>query len=141
MSCIFCDIVAGAAPAHRVYEDEHVLAFMDIRPMSPGHTLVVPKQHASGLQDLDPDLGALVFQAAHRIALALRHSTLRVDGVNLVLSDGRAAMQTVFHVHIHALPRRNGDKLRLASRALLRRPGDLTVTGQQVRDGLARLAG
>jgi diadenosine tetraphosphate (Ap4A) HIT family hydrolase len=139
VSCVFCEIVAGRAPAHRVYEDEDVLAFMDIRPMSPGHTLVVPKQHASGLRELDPALGARVFQVAHRVALALRRSTLPVDGVNLILSDGRAAMQTVFHVHMHALPRRNGDKIRLVGRALVRRGGDLETTAQQVRDGLAQL--
>lgn len=139
MACIFCDIVAGTAPAHRVYEDDTVLAFMDIRPMSPGHTLIVPKRHAAGLAELDPELGGQAFRVAQRVALGLRRSTLKVDGVNLVLADGRAAMQTVFHVHIHALPRRHGDKIRLASRALLRRAGDLEVTAQQVRDGLAQL--
>ena len=139
VSCIFCAIVAGDAPAHRVYEDDDVLAFMDIRPMSPGHTLVIPKHHASGLEDLDPALGGHVFQVAQRIARGLRRSTLDVDGVNLVLSDGKAAMQTVFHVHIHALPRRKGDKLSIASRVLVRRPGDLETTAQQVRDGLAKL--
>jgi diadenosine tetraphosphate (Ap4A) HIT family hydrolase len=139
VSCVFCEIVAGTAPAHRVYEDEDVLAFMDIRPLSTGHTLVIPKKHAKGLEDLEPEQGAAAFRVAQHVARALRCSTLRVHGVNLVLSDGRAAMQTVFHVHIHVLPRRRGDKLRLLSRALLRRPGDLERTAQQVRDALATL--
>jgi diadenosine tetraphosphate (Ap4A) HIT family hydrolase len=138
--CIFCSIVAGRAPASRVYEDDSVLAFMDIRPFSEGHTLIVPKQHASGLTELDPALGGLVFRGAQRIALALRRSDLPVDGVNLMLADGAAAMQTVFHVHIHAVPRRNGDKLSIASRALVRRSGDLERSAEHVRTGLARLA-
>jgi diadenosine tetraphosphate (Ap4A) HIT family hydrolase len=139
MSCIFCAIVAGTAPAHRVYEDDDVLAFMDIRPIAAGHILVIPKQHASGLADLDPRLGERVFGAAHHVALGIRRSTLPVDGINLFLADGRAAMQTVFHVHVHVLPRRNGDKIRVAGRVLLRRPGDLEATAQQIRDGLAGL--
>jgi histidine triad (HIT) family protein len=138
--CIFCSIVAGSAPAVTVYEDDDVLAFMDIRPFSEGHTLVIPKAHASGLDELEPALGGRVFQAAQRIARALRRSDLPVDGVNLMLADGAAAMQTVFHVHIHAVPRRHGDKLSIASRLLVRRPGDLERAGAQVRLGLARLA-
>lgn len=139
-ACIFCSIVGGAAPASRVYEDESVLAFMDIRPFSQGHTLIIPKTHASGLDELDPALGGKVFQAAQRIGLALRRSDLRVDGVNLMLADGAAAMQTVFHVHIHAVPRKHGDKLSIASRALVRRAGDLERSAEYVRTGLARLA-
>src|SRR4051812_8501083 len=93
-ACIFCSIVAGTAPSSRVYEDETVLGFMDIRPFSEGHTLVIPKEHASGLAELDPELGGAVFRTAQRIALALRASDLPVDGVNLMLADGAAAMQT-----------------------------------------------
>jgi diadenosine tetraphosphate (Ap4A) HIT family hydrolase len=137
--CIFCSIVAGTSPAVIVYSDEDVLAFMDIRPFSEGHTLVIPKSHASGLDELDPDLGGRVFQVAQQIARALRRSELPVDGVNLMLADGAAAMQTVFHAHIHAVPRRHGDKLSLASRVLVRRTGDLEHAGEQVRLGLSRL--
>jgi diadenosine tetraphosphate (Ap4A) HIT family hydrolase len=139
MSCIFCAIAAGQAPAHLVFEDDRVLAFMDIRPMSAGHTLVVPRTHAAGLESLDPEDGQRMFAVGQRIARGMRRSTLDVDGINLVLSDGRAAMQTVFHAHLHVLPRRHGDKLRLAGRALVRRSGDLETTAQQVRDGLAAL--
>jgi histidine triad (HIT) family protein len=137
--CIFCTIVRGDAPSSRVYEDEDVLAFMDIRPFSTGHTLIIPKVHASGLEDLDPALGGKVFQVAQRVALALRRSSLPVDGVNLMLAEGRAAMQTVFHVHIHAVPRRHGDKLSIAKKVLMRRPGDLDDAAAAIRDGLAKL--
>ena len=137
--CVFCAIVAGSSPSARVYEDDDVLAFMDIRPFSEGHTLVIPKAHAAGLDELDPVLGGVVFRTAQRIALALRRSDLPVDGVNLMLADGAAAMQTVFHVHIHAVPRREGDKLSIASRALVRRSADLDKAADMVRTGLARL--
>ena len=138
-ACIFCSITAGTSPSIQVYEDDDVLAFMDIRPFSEGHTLVIPKTHASGLAELDPEHGGKVFQVAQRIALALRASDLPVDGVNLMLADGAAAMQTVFHVHIHAVPRRHGDKLSIASRAIVRRSGDLERAAEHVRTGLSRL--
>ena len=138
--CIFCRIVAGADPSCQVYADDDVLAFMDIRPFSEGHTLIIPKTHAAGLEELDPAIGGKVFQVAQRIARGLRRSDLPVDGVNLMLGDGAAAMQTVFHVHIHAVPRRTGDKLSIASRALVRRRADLDRAAEQVRIGLARLA-
>lgn len=137
MECVFCAIVAGEAPAHRVHEDEHTLAFLDIRPLSPGHTLVVPKAHASGLADLVPDAGGHAFAAAQRVGRALRSGPVAADGVNLVLNDGRAAAQTVFHVHIHVVPRFAGDKLRLARQLVRRRPGDLGAVADQVRAGLA----
>lgn len=138
--CIFCAIVRGDAPSHQVYEDDEVLAFMDIRPFSEGHTLIIPKRHASGLDELDPADGQKAFRIAQRIGLALHRSDLSVDGVNLILSDGAAAMQTVFHVHIHAVPRRTGDKLSIASRAIVRRSGDLAHSAQAVRVGLERLS-
>ena len=136
--CVFCAIVSGDAPARRVYEDEHVLAFLDIRPFSPGHTLIVPKRHAAGLADLDPDDLARMFQVAGRVALALRSSELPADGVHLVLNDGRAAAQTVFHAHVHAIPRRTGDRLQMASRFLVRRGGgDLDRAEAALRAALA----
>jgi diadenosine tetraphosphate (Ap4A) HIT family hydrolase len=109
MPCVFCAIVAGKAPASVVYDDERVLAFMDINPASAGHLLVVPKRHATYLADLDPDDGAAVFGAAQRLAAATRASDLRPEGVNLFLADGEVAGQEVFHVHLHVLPRRTGD--------------------------------
>ncbi|MGN6609388.1 MAG: HIT family protein [Jatrophihabitans sp.] len=137
MGCVFCAIVAGDAPAHRVHEDEHTLAFLDIRPLAPAHTLVVPKTHAPGLADLDPDAGRHAFATAQHVGRAMRHAPINADGVNLVLNDGRAAAQTVFHVHIHVVPRFAGDKLRLAKQVLRRRPGDLEATAEQVRRALA----
>jgi len=107
--CIFCEIIAGRAPANRVYEDEHVLAFMDIRPVTPGHLLVIPRRHAASLAELDPADGPHIFRCAQRLAAAAYASGLPCEGVNLFLADGPVAGQEVFHVHLHVLPRSKGD--------------------------------
>lgn len=109
MNCIFCEIVAGRAEASVVHEDDDVLAFMDIRPWTSGHLLVVPKRHASGLADLEAADGQKVFAAGQRIARAMRGGDSSAEGVNLFLADGAVAGQEVFHVHLHVLPRRRGD--------------------------------
>ena len=99
--CIFCDIISGRARSSRVYEDDRVLAFLDIQPVTPGHTLVIPKSHVTYLRDLDAASAATIFGVAHRLAVSLRQSGLRCDGINLFLADGAAAGQEVFHTHIH----------------------------------------
>jgi len=139
--CVFCEIVAGRAESSLVYEDEHVIAFMDIRPLTPGHLLVVPRSHADYLEDLDEDLGARLFLAGHRLARALRRSGLPCDGVNLFLADGEAAFQEVFHVHLHVLPRTPGDGFRI--KAAWRRPGreELDLAAAKVRKGIRTLPG
>ncbi|MGS2808926.1 HIT family protein [Nocardia sp. MW-W600-9] len=137
--CVFCRIVAGAAPATKVYEDDAVCAFLDIRPITRGHTLVVPKRHATELDDLHPDLGATLFRTGHRLARALRRSGLSSDGANLILNDGIAAFQTVGHVHLHVVPRRHGDKLSFAKGFLLRRPHEPNSTAAAIRAGLTAL--
>jgi histidine triad (HIT) family protein len=107
--CIFCLIVAGDAPASVVHDDGVVVAFMDLYPVTPGHTLVVPKAHSLGLRDLPDDIGARMWAVARRVAQALDRSPLRSDGVNLFLADGEAAGQDVFHTHLHVIPRYAGD--------------------------------
>ncbi len=137
--CAFCLIVAGAAPATMVYSDDAVCAFLDIRPITRGHTLIVPKVHATELNDLDPELGARIFRTGHRLARALRVSGLASDGANLILNDGTAAFQTVGHVHLHVVPRKHGDKLTFAKGFLLRRPHEPNSTAAAIRAGLAAL--
>ncbi len=107
--CIFCRIVAGDAPASVVHRDDRCVAFMDLRPVNPGHLLVVPLRHAAHLADADGETVAHLMRVAHRLAAALRASGLRCEGVNLFLADGAAAMQEVFHVHLHVFPRWRGD--------------------------------
>jgi histidine triad (HIT) family protein len=108
--CPFCAIVAGEAPASVVREDDLTLAVLDIAPVSEGHTLVLPREHASRLDALDEATGGHLFQAGMRVAAALRSSD-RIDaqGVNFLLSDGPAAGQEVDHVHLHVVPRHDDD--------------------------------
>lgn len=108
-ACIFCRIVAGEAEASLVYQDEAVTAFMDAHPVAEGHLLVVPNRHASGLSDLDETDAGRMIAAARRLATALRRSGLPCEGVNLLLADGIAAGQTVFHCHLHVIPRTSKD--------------------------------
>lgn len=137
--CVFCLIVAGSAPATKIYEDDALCAFLDIRPITRGHTLIVPKRHADRLDDLDPDLGAEMFRFGHRLARALRRSGLASDGANLVVNDGTAAFQTVDHVHLHVVPRKHGDKLTFIKGLLLRSPHDPESTAAAIRAGLTAL--
>lgn len=116
MPCVFCAIIAGEAPAIRIYEDGGYLAILDIRPFTRGHTLVLPKRHTVDLTDTPPE--ALADMVA--------------------INDGRAAFQTVFHVHLHVLPPRNGDKLSVAKGMMLRRDPDREATGRILREALAQ---
>jgi histidine triad (HIT) family protein len=110
--CIFCKIVAGELPASIVDEDERTIAFMDIAPANRGHALVIPRTHATDLTEIGAeDLQATVL-AAQRLAIRVQER-LGADGVNLLNSCGEAAWQTVFHFHIHVIPRYEGDPLRL----------------------------
>ena len=107
--CIFCGIVSGQSEASIVFRDELVTVFMDIHPVNPGHLLVVPNQHASGIDDVPEAVCARMFIIGRRMARALRRSGLRCEGVNLYLADGEAAGQDVFHSHLHVIPRFRGN--------------------------------
>ena len=139
MSCVFCAIVAGEAPAIRIHEDDDYLAFLDIRPIVRGHTLVVPKRHTVDLTDTPPDTLAGLVRIGQRIGRAARDSELAADGNNIAINDGKAAFQSVFHVHLHVAPRRDGDKLSFAKGLVVRRDPDREATGRMLRDALAAL--
>jgi len=109
--CVFCDIVAGRAEASMVFEDETVVVWMDLHPVTHGHLLVVPRKHAVGLEDLDGLTSAHVWSVGHDMARALRRSSLDCRGINVVVCDGEAAFQTVFHFHLHVIPRYPEDGL------------------------------
>jgi histidine triad (HIT) family protein len=136
MSCVFCAIVAGEGPAIRIYEDEDYLAILDIRPFTRGHTLVLPKRHTVDLMDTPPETVAEMIIIGQRIARAARATEL-ANATNIGINDGRAAFQTVYHIHLHVLPRRNGDKLSLAKGMVLRRDPDREATAQILRQALA----
>lgn len=136
MNCIFCSVIAGEAEASVVYDDTNVLAFMDIRPFTSGHLLVVPKRHASSLAALDPGDGARIFAVAQKIATAMRTGPLPIDGVNLHLSDGAVAGQEVFHVHVHVIPRNRGDGFGLRGQPRTPNRAVLNSTAAAIRDSL-----
>ena len=107
--CIFCEIISGEQPANIIYEDELTLAFLDIYPVTPGHILVIPKQHQPLLEESSPELAGYLMRIGQKMGTALRSSTLTCEGVSYVLSDGRAAGQEIEHVHLHVFPRYKGD--------------------------------
>lgn len=110
--CIFCKIVAGELPSTIVDEDERTIAFMDIAPATRGHALVIPREHSTDLLEIGAVDLAAVGAAAQRLA-GRQKQRLGADGVNLLNSCGAAAFQTVFHFHVHVIPRYEGDPLRL----------------------------
>lgn len=122
VECIFCDIVAGRAPAWRVYEDDHAVAFMDINPATDGHALVVPRTHARDLWDIGEEQAREVMASTVRLAGIIKRA-LSPDGLNILHASGWAAFQTVFHFHLHLIPRYQGDPIRLP---WVPRPGDRT---------------
>jgi len=111
--CIFCQIIACESPASIFYEDNLVLGFMDLGPVTPGHSMIIPKQHAASLADLDEDTGRHMWTITHRTAAAIRESGVQCEGINLFLADGEAAFQEVFHVHMHVFPRFEGDSFKI----------------------------
>lgn len=121
MDCVFCRIRDGQIPSTRVYEDERTIAFMDINPATRGHTLVIPRAHVQDVHEIETEELQAVAAMAQRIA-ALAREKLGADGVNLLNSNGPAAWQTVFHFHMHVIPRYSGDPLRLPWKPA---PGDM----------------
>ena len=111
--CVFCALVAGEREASVVYEDDRLLGFMDLHPVNPGHVLLVPKEHATAMADVDEDTGAHVFRIAMRMQQAIRRSGARCEGINLFVADGEAAFQDVFHFHLHVIPRFDGDPFKI----------------------------
>ena len=106
--CIFCAIIAGKVPAGRIYEDSTTIAFLDINPRNPGHTLVIPKKHVETIMDMgDQDVGRL-FEVVRRLSVAVKTS-MNADGVSITQSNYRAAGQVVPHVHVHIIPRFNSE--------------------------------
>jgi diadenosine tetraphosphate (Ap4A) HIT family hydrolase len=139
VSCVFCAIVAGEAPAIRIYEDDDYLAILDIRPIVRGHTLVIPKKHTVDLTDTPADTVAGLVKIGQRIAQAARASELEADGNNIAINDGKAAFQSVFHIHLHVAPRKSGDKLSFAKGLVLRRDPEREATGRILREALAKI--
>ena len=123
--CLFCKIIAGEIPCFKLFENDDTLAFMDINPANEGHALVIPKEHATDVYTVSDAAIAATVATAKKIAAAV-DKTLNPDGLNLLQCNGPAAAQSVFHFHMHVLPRREGDELKLNWGL---RPGDMDAIG------------
>jgi histidine triad (HIT) family protein len=111
--CIFCDLVARRGESSVAYEDDVAIALMDLYPVNPGHVLIVPRQHAALMEDVDEETGAHVFRLAMRMQQAIRRSGVRCEGINVFVADGEAAFQDVPHFHLHVIPRFTGDPFKI----------------------------
>ena len=109
-TCIFCKIVRKQAPASIVYEDETVIAFLDIRPLNLGHTLVIPKAHCVNIFDIPEDHLNQVYRVTKQVSSAIKKTT-SADGISIIQQNGKAAGQDIFHLHVHVVPRFEGQKL------------------------------
>ena len=112
-SCVFCRLIRGEIPSSRVYADEHTLAFMDLGQVNPGHVLVAVRRHAPTLLEITPEEAAAVMQTARRVALAIK-SAFDPPGITLLQANGKEGDQTVFHFHMHVLPRHGDDGVALS---------------------------
>jgi histidine triad (HIT) family protein len=131
--CLFCGIVAGSIPSEMIDSDERTVAFMDINPATAGHALVVPRAHSVGLLEIGPDDLSATVMAAQRLSRRMK-DVLGADGINLINACGAAAWQTVFHFHIHVVPRYEDDPLELP---WIPEPGD----SDEIAATAARLRG
>jgi len=140
---LFCRIADATEPASVVHADDAVVAFLDTAPVNAGHVLVAPRRHASGLTGLSDRDGVAVWRVAHRVAVALRKNPTWSEGVNLHLSDGEIAGQSVGHVHMHVIPRRTSDGMRIVEDNPPQRPsrGELDAVARDLAAALRQCAG
>jgi histidine triad (HIT) family protein len=110
LSCIFCRIAQKRVPANLVYEDEKAMAFLDIRPLNKGHTLIIPRLHYENIFDIPQELIMHIQGVTKRVALAVKKAT-QADGISVMQQNGKSAGQEIFHLHVHVIPRFEGQKL------------------------------
>ena len=140
-ACIFCEIVAGRAPASFVHRDDLVSVFLDIRPVTPGHLLVVPNEHVVSISDVPVVTAHRLFDIGRRLARTVASSgVVTAEGVNLFVADGEAAGQDVFHAHLHVIPRFADDGFRLDA-AAHRDPAPTRAELDRIADGLRHAEG
>lgn len=134
-ACVFCQIIQGKIPAIKVHEDQSTLTFMDMQPLNPGHTLTVPKVHATNLFEIsEVDLNAVAV-ASQRIARAV-HAALKPGGIRIIQTNGAAAGQSVFHYHVHVIPMEAGQRLNVHGRERAS-PEALEAVAAPIRAALA----
>ncbi len=140
--CHYCMIVSRQLPASIVYEDERTMAFLVIKPITPGHVVVIPKQHVESLIELSEEDAGCLINAVKRVDQAIHASDLECKGVSIYLADGEVAGQEVSHIHFHVIPRFTGDQfnLRLDSELIRYRSiTELENDAQKIREGFRRI--
>jgi histidine triad (HIT) family protein len=134
--CVFCKIAAGELPAAKVYEDAQTIAFMDLGQVNPGHVIVAVKPHVENIYTLDDDLAAAVFQTAAKVARAVK-TAMRPEGMTLLQANEKAGAQTVFHFHLHVLPRHGEDGVTFTWPAKHPSQEELKRLAEQVKQGFS----
>ena len=139
IGCIFCQIIANKALASKVYEDDTIVAFLDLFPLNPGHTLIVPKYHAATLDELNDATAAHMMIVAKQVMIALKSTNdIHCSGVNLLMANGASAGQDVFHAHLHVIPRTEKDGISfggaIKQRKMLR--SDLDKYAELIRNSI-----
>jgi histidine triad (HIT) family protein len=134
-SCIFCKIVKKQAPASIIYEDETVIVFLDIRPLNEGHTLVIPKKHYVDIFDIPENQLSQVHKVAKQVSVAVKKAT-KADGISIIQQNGKAAAQDIFHLHVHVVPRFEGQKLPSFSALREVERGKLEVMAKKIKQEL-----
>lgn len=130
--CVFCNILKGDIPTIKVYEDDHTLAFLDIRPTQPGHTLVIPKDHFENIYTLPAETACRIMMTVQKVSLALKQAT-NADGINIIMNNEAAAGQIIFHAHIHLIPRHNDDGLRHWDHKEYSNPQEATDIAEKIK--------
>ncbi|HPD17040.1 MAG TPA: HIT family protein [Planctomycetota bacterium] len=137
-SCIFCKIIAGEIPSVQVYEDDRVVAFLDINPIAPGHTLLVPRDHYATLPETPPEVLAALMAAARPVARGLLAAT-RGEGFNFFQFNGACSGQEVMHLHFHVIPRRARDGVSFQWKQGKYREGEMAALGERIRGAIRRV--
>lgn len=132
MDCLFCKIANGEIPSNIVYEDNLTVAFLDINPVNPGHTLVIPKKHSRNIFDIEPEDAEAVMLATLKVANDIK-SSLKADGMNLFQCNEPAAAQDVFHFHLHLIPRFDDDSISLPWRPQPTTPDELKKIAGKIK--------
>ena len=135
MDCLFCKIIAGEIPCTKVYEDDKVLAFLDIHPVNIGHTLVIPKAHHVNLYDTEDATLAHMMTVTKKLSIAIK-SALSADGINIEMNNESGAGQLIFHTHLHIIPRFSVDGLKHWPSARGYNEGEADEVAQKIKDSL-----
>lgn len=135
--CLFCKIIAGEVPSQRIYEDEKTFAFLDIHPVNPGHTLIVPKKHSENLLDTDEQIVAAVMSTTQKVAQAVT-TALRYKAFNIGINNGSDAGQVVFHLHVHMMPRHSKDGYTMWAGRKYPEEDDLKQIAEKIRQSMSR---